>query len=656
MSIFGFPVFSSVSAWQNAQKALENLHRETRPTDATQSNHSEPGSQASLTMSSSVPLNSSGGVVSGLHPYNIFNANFYYNNPYGLYSGGGGYHPYNYGMYGQFAQYAPPMPNVPMHSSLPPPPPPPLPHPGCDTSDSKPVAPDEKVPGGVPSNVDHGNAKDVSFKTDAARTNQQRPVGSSALSVPSSGSAYASDGFYSRFSAVQGYTSFENVCTKPAVGPKIPTSEAMSKVKSEKDIYSPFASSKGKSEQETYSPFAASDVKSEKEMYSPFASCKVKNENETYTPFFSSKVKSEKEIYSPFAPTGFDEAPSVTGKFKRFGKQAPDAGAIRFNLPKRNNMTRPPGKLELCTPEPRNRFEPAEQGHVRQQSPRAFMQQWKSVKYLDSGKDELRAEDSAGSWQEAGTRERVQRGFYGMEERLPTNGAVTPKWQTDRRGEGTPRASRWDDPVLGDVESNTPVKTKAEVSSEAPGAANGGDWPPPLKLYVQRCFASVSDDQKDEMEQVLKDKLTVRFKSGSAINHNWDAEPLPRLPSSGSHSSTLPSPRRWEAQPDAQMLQNLQSNRSVTPLYKFSAMSIGGRGGRRGAKNDRRTWSPPGFRRRSRSRSRSKSRSSSKSKSSRRLSKSRSSGSSSTPESIVIRKRRRSSRYVYFCWMLRFSA
>lgn len=559
-----------------------------------------------------------------------------------MYNNGGGFNPYPYGMYGQYPHYAPPMPHVPVQSSLPPPPPPPLPQPGGNASDSKPVATDEKMPGSMPSNVDHGNAKDVSFKTEAVRSNQQRPGGSSALSAPPSGSVYASDGFYSRFAAVQGYTSFESVCTEAAVGPKIPTSDAMS--------------SKVKSEQDAYSPFASSKVKSEKEIYTPFASSKVKSEQETYTPF-ASKVKSEKEIYSPFAPTGFDESPSVMGKFNRFGKQAPDAGAIRFNLPKRNNMTRPPGKLDLGTPEPRHRFEPAEQGHVRQQSPRAFMQQWKSVKYQGSGEDELRAEDSAGSWQEAGRRERGQRGFYGMEERLPMNGSATPKWQTDRHAEGTPRASRWDDPVAGDVESKSPAKIKAEVSAEALGAPTGNDWPPPLKLYVQRCFASVSDDQKDEMEQLLKDKLTVRFKSGSAINHNWDAEPVPRLPS-GPRSSILPSPRRWEAQPDAQMLQNLQSDRSVavTPLYKFSDMSIGGRGGRRGAKSDRRTWSPPGFRRRSRSRSRSKSRSSSKSKCSRRRSKSRSSGSTSTPESIVIRKRRRSSRYVYFCWVLRFSA
>lgn len=566
---------------------------ETQPSDGKE-NASEQCSQASsVTMPASIPSNSGGGgMVSGMHHYEMYNPQFYYN-PYGMYNGGSAYNPYQFNMYGQYAHYGPPMPHIPPQGSLPPPPPPPLPQPGSDTADSKPVAPDEKMTGAVLSNVDRSKVKDMSCKTEAMRSGQQRPGSSFPFSV-STGSAYSSDVFYSRFSAPQGYTSFEGASVQPAIGPKTPTSEGM-----------------------------------------------------------SSKVKDEKEIYSPFAPTGFDESPMPAGKFKRFGKQAPDVGAIRFNLPKRNNMIHPQGKPALGMPEPRNRFDPAEQGRTRQQSPRAFMQQWKSVKY--QGEEEPRAEDLAEQWPDAGTRERGQRGFYGMEEKPQMNGgAVTPKWQADRQGEVT-RASRWDDPVPGDAKSGTPVKIKAEVSTEAP-VPTGGDWPPALKLYVQRCFASVSDEQKDEMEQVLKDKLTVRFKSGSAMSHNWDVEPIPRLPSSSSLSGILPSPRRWETQPDTQALQQTpQSDRSVAvaPLYnnKFSGMSLGVRGGRR-AKNDRKTWSPPGFRRKSRSRSHS----SSRSKCSRRRSKSRSSGSRSTPESMVVRKRRHSTRYLGISSMLGFCA
>ena len=47
--------------------------------------------------------------------------------------------------------------------------------------------------------------------------------------------------------------------------------------------------------------------------------------------------------------------------------------------------------------------------------------------------------------------------------------------------------------------------------------------------YVQRAFASVTnEDEKDQVERVLKEKLTRIFNSpGGANAVNWADEPLP---------------------------------------------------------------------------------------------------------------------------------
>ena len=47
--------------------------------------------------------------------------------------------------------------------------------------------------------------------------------------------------------------------------------------------------------------------------------------------------------------------------------------------------------------------------------------------------------------------------------------------------------------------------------------------------WVQRAFMSVkdADEKKDEMENILRQKLTDAFTSGLAWKINWDVEPLP---------------------------------------------------------------------------------------------------------------------------------
>ncbi|ELU09593.1 hypothetical protein CAPTEDRAFT_184770 [Capitella teleta] len=53
-------------------------------------------------------------------------------------------------------------------------------------------------------------------------------------------------------------------------------------------------------------------------------------------------------------------------------------------------------------------------------------------------------------------------------------------------------------------------------------------WPQSLKVYVERCFASVkSDTEKDTMEKLLRDKLTAVFNSKTVDTIDWANEPLP---------------------------------------------------------------------------------------------------------------------------------
>ena len=58
-----------------------------------------------------------------------------------------------------------------------------------------------------------------------------------------------------------------------------------------------------------------------------------------------------------------------------------------------------------------------------------------------------------------------------------------------------------------------------------------GEWPQSLKDYVQRAFGSVTNEsEKDQVERVLKEKLTKIFNTeggGGANSIDWDNEPLP---------------------------------------------------------------------------------------------------------------------------------
>lgn len=73
------------------------------------------------------------------------------------------------------------------------------------------------------------------------------------------------------------------------------------------------------------------------------------------------------------------------------------------------------------------------------------------------------------------------------------------------------------------------------VSSTAKASQNLKEWPPELKLYVERAFAKcVLPVDKDQVEILLKGKISQAFMDGSVFTKDWSKEPLPNV-----HSDTL---------------------------------------------------------------------------------------------------------------------
>jgi len=249
-------------------------------------------------------------------------------------------------------------------------------------------------------------------------------------------------------------------------------------------------------------------------------------------------------------------------------------------------------------------------------------------------------------------------------------------------GEGKINVESQRKPTDGDNVNNCSGEVPVIPGTQPP--ANTNEWPPKLKAYIQRCFASVSDLQKDAMEVRLKGMLTNAFSKGYALTVNWDTEPVITLssPAAGvgssvnkvgdSNAKVLPcdsttysprSPRfaavtpnsksKWSAHPSTSNTRDSDDSPSTQRSLNFGSIHKRRGSGGQGRANysgkhrgfNGQPWSPPGFRRRSRSTSSSRSRSRC-TRSQRSRSGSRSRGSGSDSRSPHSQKRPRNQRYV----------
>ena len=232
-------------------------------------------------------------------------------------------------------------------------------------------------------------------------------------------------------------------------------------------------------------------------------------------------------------------------------KQAPDAGGIRFQLPKRNMM---PGNAihnyQISQQQQHN------QQKFSQQGPRQQQQQ-QQQHHLP---DRFTPQKSALSQYRPPS---------------PTTTATEPT----QASEATPSAKTCGGPITAAAE-----------------------WPPALKAYVQRCFASASSDgEKDRMERLLKQKLTEVFQSGDEYTTKWDVEPLPgqmRLGGLG-NSPMLGKGRgrsRWSTAVENNELASRRRNKR-SPGYSKRSRS---RSSSRSSLSRSRSKSPPYYNRRKR--------------------------------------------------------
>lgn len=121
------------------------------------------------------------------------------------------------------------------------------------------------------------------------------------------------------------------------------------------------------------------------------------------------------------------------------------------------------------------------------------------------------------------------------------------------------------------------------------------EWSPSLKAYVQRCFASVEQQNMDKIEGLLREKITAAFHTETADTIDWSVEPIVQLVSSTGALPVIPSPQlrvggsKW-------------GNQSNVNVFAFGQGT--NRGRQRGSFREQ-AWSPGVRRPRSRSRSRS---------------------------------------------------
>lgn len=128
--------------------------------------------------------------------------------------------------------------------------------------------------------------------------------------------------------------------------------------------------------------------------------------------------------------------------------------------------------------------------------------------------------------------------------------------------------------LLADKDGNIDEPKSQSVSAAAKASQDLKEWPPDLKLYVERAFAKcVLPVDKDQVEILLKGKISQAFMDGSVFTKDWSKEPLPNV-----HSDTL---RREAESRKAAVMQDRATAAANQPLIGASSggSSSGGGGG-----------------------------------------------------------------------------
>ncbi|KOC61399.1 Leukocyte receptor cluster member 8 like protein [Habropoda laboriosa] len=169
-------------------------------------------------------------------------------------------------------------------------------------------------------------------------------------------------------------------------------------------------------------------------------------------------------------------------------------------------------------------------------------------------------------------------------------------------------------PAITTVNNTTPsagtpaVGTPSIVTTPSPV----GDWPDSLKNYVNRCYEKCKTAvDKDQVEIILKGKITRAANDGSLWVKDWDQEPLPSIHSERMTMTIKPQKPALKLNSLPNPLMNTQGGLRKPGL----STSLGARLGARLSVNHKRSRSRSRSRTRSRSRSKSRSRSRSRSKS-----------------------------------------
>jgi len=110
----------------------------------------------------------------------------------------------------------------------------------------------------------------------------------------------------------------------------------------------------------------------------------------------------------------------------------------------------------------------------------------------------------------------------------PTQQGFTPSVPPPSFGPGPSTSMASQPPPQGQTRGRNLGQNQGQDQGQNQGQNASQEWPPSLKEYVNRCFSKcVTDVDKDQVEIILKGKITQAASTGSLWAKNWDAEPLP---------------------------------------------------------------------------------------------------------------------------------